>query len=149
MSTALAPATDDAPSAARHAADVGAAVPELVDPADRGSLSVDDRVVERVAGFAVTLVEEASAAPRRVLGVSVGEVDSNTEASVKARVDGRTATIDATVAIGWPASVRTVSARLRQRVREDVESMTGVRVDHVDIDVVSMSVPTVRRRRVL
>jgi uncharacterized alkaline shock family protein YloU len=135
----------------RHATDATppAPLPDLGDAAERGSLTVDDRVVERVAGFAVTRVEGASAAPRRVLGVTVREAKPDTQASVQARVNGSTATIDATVAIAWPDSVAAVAERLRRQVREDVENITGVRVDHVDIDVVSMSVPAARRRRVL
>ena len=36
-------------------------------PEDRGSLSIADRVVERVAGYAATQVDGAAAAPRRLL----------------------------------------------------------------------------------
>lgn len=141
-------APDATPAGARPAAGVGSALPELGDPAERGSLTVADRVVERVAGHAVTLVEGASAAPRRLMGVAVGGDRPDKEASVDARVDGHTATIEATVAIGWPASVRTVTTRLRQRLRDDVERITGVRVAHIDIDVVSMRAPAVQPRRV-
>ena len=132
--------------AAGEPADVGSAFPELGDPADRGSLTVADRVVERVAGHAVTRVDGASAAPRRVLGISVGRNREERAAAVDARVDGHVATVEASVAVRWPASVRTVAARLRQQVREDVERITGVRVAHVDIDVVSLTAPTSRRR---
>ena len=83
-----------------------------------------------------------------MLGINVGDVPPDKEASVDARVDGRTATVDATVAIGWPASIRTVAARVRQQIRQDVEHITGVRVAHVDIDVVSLSAPAASRRRV-
>ncbi|MCW2576683.1 MAG: uncharacterized protein JWR28_3047 [Modestobacter sp.] len=148
MSTAVPIATDPAPVVARKPADAGSAFPELGEAADRGSLTVADRVVERVAGYAVTLVDGASAAPRRVLGVTVGGNADDREASVDARVDGQVATVEASVAIGWPASVPTVAARLREQVREDVERITGVRVAHVDIDVVSLSAPTSKRRRV-
>ena len=139
MSTALA--------ATSGGGSIGGALPELGDPAERGSLTVADRVVQRVAGHAVTLVDGASAAPRRVLGVAVGEAREGKEASVDARVDGHTATISTSVTIGWPASVREVAGRLRQRLRDDVEHITGVRVAHVDIDVVSMSAPAVQRKR--
>jgi uncharacterized alkaline shock family protein YloU len=148
MSTAVPTVTDPTPVGGRKPADVGSAFPELGDPAERGSLTVADRVVERVAGFAVTLVDGASAAPRRVLGVAVGGSRDDREASVDARVDGQLATVEASVAIGWPASVRTVAARLREQVRADVERITGVRVAHVDIDVVSLTAPTSKRRRV-
>ena len=42
-------------------------------PEERGRLTVDDRVVEKVAGHAVTFVPDAAAAPRRLLGMNVGE----------------------------------------------------------------------------
>jgi len=138
--------TTTAPAGSRQSAD--AAGPASGDPAERGSLTVADRVVERVAGYAVTLVDGASAAPRRVLGIAVGGAREDREASVDARVDGHTATVEASVAISWPASVRTVAAALRQQVREDVERLTGVQVAHVDIDVVSLTAPESRRRRV-
>jgi uncharacterized alkaline shock family protein YloU len=148
VSTALTAGPGDAPVGARKPADVGTAFPELGDPADRGSLTIADRCVERVAGHAVTFVDGVSAAPRRVLGVAVGGARPDQGASVDARVDGSTATVDASIAIGWPASVRAVTALLRRRVRDDVERITGVRVAHIDIDVVSMSVSAAPPRRV-
>jgi uncharacterized alkaline shock family protein YloU len=149
VSTAASAAVlDDQPTGTPLAAEIGSAHPELDDPAERGSLTIADRVVARVAGHAVTLVEGASAAPRRVLGVSVGSSRPDREAAVDARVDGSTATVEATVAIAWPASVREVTARLREQVRADVARFTGVRVAHVDVDVVSMTAPSARPRRV-
>lgn len=147
MSGAVA-ASIDGPPGTSGRDDESGVLPELGDPAERGTLEIADRVVERVAGYAVTQVEGATAAPRRVLGINVGEVRPDKEASVDARVDGQTATVDATVAIGWPASIRTVASRLRARVRQDVEHITGVQVAHVDIDVVSLSSPSAKRRRV-
>lgn len=126
----------------------GSPLPELGDVEERGSLTIADRVVERVAGYAVTLVPGASAAPRRVLGITVGDVREDREAPVDARVDGHVATVEASVSIAWPASVRAVAARLRDQVRADVEGLTGVRVAHVDVDVVSLSAPVSPARRV-
>lgn len=148
MSTAVSTDEPGSAVASRHGADDESALPELADPAERGTLTIADRVVERVAGYAVSQVEGASAAPRRVLGVSVGDARPDQAAAVDAQVDGGTATVEATIAIAWPASVRTVAAQLRRAVREDVERMTGVQVAHVDIDVVSMNVPAARPRRV-
>ncbi|MGY1762463.1 hypothetical protein ACI79G_06520 [Geodermatophilus sp. SYSU D00779] len=47
---------------------------------------VADRVVERVAGYAATQVDGAAAAPRRPLGISVGEARADGEAAVRATV---------------------------------------------------------------
>ena len=120
----------------------------LCDPAERGTLSIADRVVERVAGYAVSQVNAAMAAPRRVLGVNVGDARPQEQASVNARVHGDIATVEATIAVRWPASVRSVGDAVRRRVRDDVAHITGVRVEQVDLDIVSMSVPAARPRRV-
>jgi uncharacterized alkaline shock family protein YloU len=149
MSTAVARAVGDRPTGVPLAAATGSRYPELGDPADRGSVHIADRAVARIAGHAVTQVEGASAAPRRLLGVSLGGNPPDKEASVDARVDGSTVTIDATVAVGWPASVRAVTDRLRTHLREEVGRLTGMRVAHIDIDVVSMRAPAARPRRVL
>ena len=117
-------------------------------PEDRGSLSIADRVVERVAGYAATQVDGAAAAPRRVLGISVGEARPDTEAAVRATVDGSVATVEATIAVSWPQSVRRVTDQLRARIREDVRRVTDVEVAHVDVDVVDFVTTTAPARRV-
>ena len=117
-------------------------------PEERGRLTIADRVVERVAGHAATQVDGAAAAPRRLLGISVGEARPDAEAAVRATVDGSVATVEATVAVAWPQSVRRVTDALRARVREDVRRITGVEVAHVDVDVVDFVPATAPARRV-
>jgi uncharacterized alkaline shock family protein YloU len=149
MSTAVARAVGDRPTGVPLAAATGSAYPELGNPADRGSVHIADRAVARIAGHAVTQVEGTSAAPRRLLGVSLGGDQPDKEASVNARVDGSIVTVNATVAVGYPQSVRAVTARLRTHVRAEVERLTGMRVAHIDVDVVSMRAPAAQPRRVL
>lgn len=115
---------------------------------ERGRLVVADRVVERVAGYAVTLVTDAAAAPRRVLGVNVGEARPEGVASVDAQVQDDLASVQATIAVRWPKSVRKVAASVRERIRSEVTNITGVRVDHVDVEVVSMTLPDAAEARV-
>ena len=115
---------------------------------ERGRLVVADRVVERVAGYAVTLVSDAAAAPRRVLGVNVGQARPEGVASVDALVQDDLASVQATIAVRWPKSVRNVAASVREHIREEVTNMTGVRVDHVDVEVVSMTLPDAAEARV-
>ena len=112
------------------------------DPAERGTLVIDERVVERVAAHAVTSVEHAAAAPRRVLGISVGQARPDAEPSVTASVYGGTATVQASIAVAWPQPVRVVADKLRQRVRQEVERATGVHVDQIDVEVTSLDIPT-------
>lgn len=115
---------------------------------DRGNLTVADRVVEKVAGFAVTLVPDAAAAPRRVLGVNVGDSREEGVASVEARVSGDVATVRARIAVRWPRSVPEVADAVRERIRKGVAESTGIRVDHVDLEVTSLNVASPEGRRV-
>jgi uncharacterized alkaline shock family protein YloU len=115
---------------------------------DRGRLVVGDRVVERVAGHAVTLVPDAAAAPRRVLGMNVGGARPEGVASVDARVQDDLATIHVTIAVRWPRSVRKVADSVREHIRSEITTIAGMRVDHVDVDVVSMKLPETAEGRV-
>lgn len=114
---------------------------------DRGTLTVDDKVVERVAGYAVSRVPGALAAPHRFLGVAVGESRPDDAADVRARVDGHTAVVEAVIGVRWPASVRSVVTAVREAVVREVAATADVQVDHVDVDVVSMTAPSAPQQR--
>jgi uncharacterized alkaline shock family protein YloU len=128
--------------------EVSAPAPEEVaaPPEDRGTLNIDDRVVERVAGYAVTQVPHAAAAPRRILGMSMGQARPEEEAHVAATVRGATASIEVALAVAWPHPVDEVANAARSQVRRDVERITGVRVDHVDVEITSLDFPSATRR---
>jgi uncharacterized alkaline shock family protein YloU len=113
-----------------------------------GRLDVSDRVVEKLAGHAVTLVPDAASAPRRVLGLNFGEADPEDSASVTAEVQDGIASVKATIAVRWPKSVQAVADDVRRRIRDEVGALTGVQVDHVDVEVVSMRFPEQAEPRV-
>jgi uncharacterized alkaline shock family protein YloU len=124
-----------------------AGVPE---PDSRGSLRIHDRVVEKVAGHAVTTVPDAAAAPRRVLGMTVSAARPDDEAAkVTATVHGDSVTVAATVAVSWPSPIRQVVAQLGQRIRDDISLHTGLSVDRIDLDVVSLRLGEGQGRRVV
>ena len=126
----------------------GSEHPGRVPPEERGRLTVDDRVVEKVAGYAVTVVTDAAAAPRRVLGVNIGAARRAGAASVHAQVQDDIASVHAAIAVRWPRSVQEVADEVRERIRSEVAAITGVRVDHVDVEVVSMTLPDSAEPRV-
>ena len=121
---------------------------ELVPADERGRLTVNDRVVEKIAGFAVTFITDAAAAPRRVLGVNFGRARPDEVASVRAQVQGDIASVHASIAVRWPSSVQMVADLVRERIRSEVTAMTGVLVDHVDVEVVSLTLPNPTEPRV-
>jgi uncharacterized alkaline shock family protein YloU len=50
--------------------------------------------------------------------------------------------------VRWPRSVQQVADEVRERIRSEVMTITGVRVDHVDVEVVSMTLPDPAEPRV-
>ncbi len=56
------------------------------------------------------------------------------------------ATVQVAIAMRWPRSVQKVADEVRERIRSEVTAITGVRVDHVDVEVVSMTLPDSKPR---
>jgi uncharacterized alkaline shock family protein YloU len=121
--------TDERPG--RHAA------PE--DAAERGTLSLDDVVVEKVAVSAAMEVEHVGGAARRVLGVPTGREDGDGRPRGTAQVSGQVAAIELRLSVAYPASVRAATEAVRGHVRERVHALTELTVSRVDITVAALS----------
>ncbi|QFU88252.1 Asp23/Gls24 family envelope stress response protein [Amycolatopsis sp. YIM 10] len=90
---------------------------------ERGTLTIEDRVVERIAAQAVTEVDGA------------GE---DRPAKVRARVTGESATLDVRLSISYPLSVASTTESARQHLRRRVGELAGVTVSRVDITVTAL-----------
>lgn len=118
------------------------------DTSGPGRTVIADRVVERIAGQAVSEVEMATGAARQVLGVSLGSADEGTPARVSATVDGGIVSVHAVVAVIWPKPVREVTREVREHVMWRVHKLTGLRVADVDIEVAELVTAPAPQRRV-
>jgi uncharacterized alkaline shock family protein YloU len=116
---------------------------------ERGATVIHPRVVERVAAQAVREVSDTAGTGRRVLGYTIGVPGTQTQATVRAYVDGDVATIDVAMAVIYPAPVLAVTRRTRHHITDRIVELTGLSVRRVDITVVGMSVthPTTPRVR--
>ncbi|HEX2315905.1 MAG TPA: Asp23/Gls24 family envelope stress response protein [Thermomonospora sp.] len=112
---------------------------------DHGVTTIADRVVARIASRAAAEVEEAGGVQRSVLGVRLGR---SRRARAQATLDGTTVTARVELSVRYPASVLTVTRQARDRIRHRVESLTGLTVSHVDIDVTTLEPPEPRERKV-
>ena len=106
--------------------------------AERGRTRIADRVVEKIAARAVAEVDNATGVARQALGVRLGSAGPDRAARVDAEVDGGVVTVRTSMAVRWSASVRTVTRQVRAHVTDRVQSLTGLRVEQVDIDVTSL-----------
>lgn len=100
------------------------------DPGARGALTVHDRAVSRVA-------ERAAADTDGVLRQSrgLGRMIGRDLPRVNTTVSGGHVRVGVTVATAWPRSVPAVSAAVRDRVAEQLNTLTGLIVDRVDVEV--------------
>jgi uncharacterized alkaline shock family protein YloU len=102
---------------------------------DRGGLHIADRVVEKVAGKAAAEVDHVTGVPRRVLGQTLGKVKADSVARASAKVDGSLVSVTLSVAVEYPTNVRAAAAEVRERVRDQVGQLCGLRVVDVHVDV--------------
>jgi len=113
----------------------------------RGRTVIAERVVEKIAALAVQDAERVGGSATRVLGVPLGRDDLKRPAQVTAWVDGQVTALTVTVSLDWPASARGTARRLRVHIVDQVQRLTGLHVDHVNIDIVGLpSAPRPTRR---
>lgn len=121
-----------------------------------GMISIDDRVVEKMAARAAAEIPDAGAAAPRVLGRSVtgaaalGARTTSLTALPKASadVDGLIVILDLSISVRWPASVPEVASAVREHVRSRVKELTGLTVAEVSISVTDLATRLPRPSRV-
>lgn len=113
---------------------------------DRGSLSIEDRVVEKMAAHVIGEVDDVGGAARRLLGVPTGRDDPDRSPQVRARVDGVVCSLQVRLSVGYPASVTRVTEQVRAHVTAKLKELAGLQVKGVDIVVTALHPPHVPGR---
>lgn len=140
----------DAGSAGRPGAELVPTSPAALRPPEtRGRTEIVDRVLERIAARAVTEVDQAGGAARRLLGVPLGRDTEHTAPRATAHVDGQLATLQVSMSVVYPAPIRQVTRRVRDQIITRVSELTGLEVRQVDIEIARLIRPGKDRRRVL
>ncbi|HTJ35540.1 MAG TPA: Asp23/Gls24 family envelope stress response protein [Dactylosporangium sp.] len=112
--------------------------------AERGTTTIADEVVEKVAGIAAREVPgvydlggdvaRVFAAVRDRIGLGEAEGESANR-GVSVRLEGRTATVRVTLVIEYGFVVYSVAEKVRTKVISSVENLLGLEVTAVDIVV--------------
>ena len=114
--------------------------------AERGTITIADAVISKIAARAASEVPDAGAAAPRLLGKSLpGAGSLGTRATsltdipkATAEVDGSIVFITLTISVRWPCSVPAVTQAVRQRVQDRVAELTGLHVAEVTIEVADL-----------
>ena len=112
---------------------------------EHGTTSIADSVVSKVAGIAAREIDGVHAmgsTGARVIGAVRDKVGQTAHAQgVAVEVGERQAAIDLTLVVEYDVSIVDLAEGVRDNVIERVESMTGLEVTEVNIDIVDVHIP--------
>ena len=112
---------------------------------EAGSTTISNTVVSQIAGIAAQEVEEAQmgggGAVGGLLQSVTGGSGNNFSRGVTVEVGEEETAIDLTLTVAYGQSIPRVSQAVRDNVINRVESLTGLRVNEVNIQVSDVQVP--------
>jgi uncharacterized alkaline shock family protein YloU len=107
---------------------------------DAGSIKISDDVVKIIAGIAAMEVQGVSGMSGGIAGGIAEKLGrKNLSRGVKAEVGEKEATIDIFVIIEYGVPIKDVAYQIQKKVKNAVESMTGLRVLEVNVNVQGVS----------
>jgi uncharacterized alkaline shock family protein YloU len=111
---------------------------------DRGTTTIDDAVIAKIAGMAAREVNGMAGLGGAVSGAladMVGRIrgDEHATSGVGVEVGTRQAAVDLVIKVQYPAAVHEVAASVRENVIDRIEGMTGLEVVEVNIVVTDLS----------
>ena len=113
---------------------------------DRGSTSLSDRVVNKIAARAALEVDHVHGTTK---GLAASVFAAEPAVGVSSAIDGHLAQLRLQVEVDYPVSLRAVTRQLRTHVSERVRQLCDITVTDVDIQVTALRSVAQPARRVL
>ncbi|WP_326697616.1 Asp23/Gls24 family envelope stress response protein [Streptomyces sp. NBC_01754] len=112
----------------------------------RGTTTIANNVVATIAGIAVRETEGVYSVGRgasKALGAVTGRMPGSSGAgrSVKVEVGEKETAIDVEIEVEYGVPIHELADRIRSQVTDAVQSMTGLRVVEININVFDVHVP--------
>lgn len=116
---------------------------------ERGTTSIADEVVEKIAGIAVREVPgvyDLGGDVARIFAglkerIGLGDADDDSDRGMQVRLEGNTAQVNVTLVIEYGFVVHSVAEKVRTKVISAVENLLGLEVTEVNILVDDVHVP--------
>lgn len=107
---------------------------ESNDPAHRGSLNVNERVVERIAAKSAARHPQVGARSGGMLGIGEKN-DFGALPPVNVSLAGNVASVSLKVALRFPTDLRAITSQIREAVVADLRVFADITAAPVDIEV--------------
>ncbi len=110
---------------------------------DIGTVRISPDVVSAIASVAVTEIDGIAGVAQNLTG-GLAELlgKRNVSRGIKVEVNDGVAVIDANIIVNYGAVIPAVSAKLQEKIKDDVETMTGISVDRVNVHVQGVNLET-------
>ena len=113
---------------------------------DRGTTTIDDGVVAKIAGIATREVRGVDSMGGNLTGAVaqvVGRIrgEEHATSGVGVEVGSRQAAVDLSITVTYPAVITDVAASVRDNVIDRIEKLTGLEVVEVNIAVADLAFP--------
>nr|WP_269429733.1 Asp23/Gls24 family envelope stress response protein [Arthrobacter sp. L77] len=116
--------------------------------ADRGTLTMSEKVIEKLAAQSAYELSFVAGLGGGVLGVG-RKADTDHRPQVDVELSGRNVTVFLDIALDFPTDIAARSAQIRRHVSGSIETATGLQVRRIDITVKALTTTTDRPRRSL
>ena len=101
-----------------------------------GEVQIADEVVAIIAGLAATEVEGVASMAGNITNELVGKLGmKNLSRGVKVAVQENEVTVELSLNMSYGYSIPKISAKVQERVKSAIESMTGLSVVEVNIHI--------------
>lgn len=108
-----------------------------------GEVRVADEVVAIIAGLATTEVEGIESMAGNITNELVSKLGmKNLSKGVKVVVDTESVSVDVAVNIKYGYAIPEVSAKVQERVKSAIETMTGLDVAAVNVRIAGLNIET-------
>lgn len=114
----------------------------LVQDVEKGTVNISEEVVSAIAALAVSEVEGVyglSSSFTADLAQMLGK--KNMSKGVKLSIEDNVVTVECFVVINYGVEIPAVAANIQDSVINAVESMTGLKVAAVNVDICGISAP--------
>lgn len=117
-------------------------VDQIVETNDRGSITVANDVIGIIAGLASTEVEGVAGMSGGIVG-GIAEMlgRKNLSKGIKVTVVNKVVSIDASMVVMYGSKIHDVCLQVQDKVIDRVESMTGMSVERVNVNVLGLEFP--------
>ncbi len=107
-----------------------------------GNIKISDEVLETIASVAVSEIEGVSSTASGIVdGIARRLVKKPATSGIKATVGEGTASVDINIVVKYGVRIPEVAWNVQDAVKKEIELMTGLAVERVNVRVVGIDIP--------